>query len=90
MHLTGRRSKLGSMHGPMNNEWLNATRPAMLAAHGFNGDVQLPYRFPVAAETHSSAECREYCIKNVEESTFVNAAQVAQDAKPGYDCDYPQ
>ena len=36
MHLTGRRSKLGSMHGPMNNEWLNATHTAMLAAHGFN------------------------------------------------------
>ena len=88
MHLTGRRSKLGSLHGPMNNEWLNATHPAMLAAHGFNGDVQLPYRFPVAAETHSSAECRECCIESVEENTIVVAAQVAQDAQAGYACDY--
>ena len=39
MALTGRRSKLGSLHGPMNQESLNGSHPAMLAAHQFNSDV---------------------------------------------------
>ena len=43
----GRRNKLGSLHGPINHEYLNGTHPAMLAAQRFNSDVQLPYRFPI-------------------------------------------
>ena len=45
--IKGRRSKLGSLHGPMNNEWINATHPAMLATQRCNSDVQIPYRFPI-------------------------------------------
>ena len=85
MAASGRRSKLGSLHGPMNHESLNATHPAMLAAHRFNGDVQLPYRLPICAETH---DCEEDCVEQVEESVIVEAAQVAQDAQAGYACDY--
>ena len=88
MPLAGRRNKLGSMHGPLNNEWLNGTHPAMLAAQGFNSDVQLPYRFPITAETHSATECSEQCPHEVEEAVIVNAVQVAQDAQAGYACDY--
>ena len=85
MASSGRRSKLGSLHGPMNHESLNGTHPAMLAAHRFNSDVQLPYRLPICAETH---DCEENCVGQVEEDAIVEAAQVAQDAQAGYACDY--
>ena len=39
MPSSGRRNKIGSLHGPLNNEWLNGTHPGMLAAHRFNSDV---------------------------------------------------
>ena len=43
----GRQNRIGSLHGPYGNEWLNCCHPAILAAlHGVNVDVQLPYRLP--------------------------------------------
>lgn len=56
----GRRGKLGSLHGPMNHDCINATHPALLAAQRFNSDVQLPYRFPITFETHC---CSEDCVE---------------------------
>ena len=53
MACQGRRSKLGSLHGPMNEENVNVTHPALLAGTQCNSDVQLPYRFPICSETHS-------------------------------------
>ena len=85
MCLQGRRSKLGSMHGPLNQESLNATHPAMLAGHRFNSDVQLPYRFPIIEGTHA---CEELCVDSANEMSIVEAAQAAQDAQAGYACDY--
>ena len=82
---SGRRNKLGSLHGPMNNEWLNGTHPAMLAAQGCNSDVQLPYRLPISAGTHS---CDGSCLGDINEEEMVLAAQLAQDAQAGYACDY--
>ena len=41
MASSGRRSKLGSLHGPMNHPCLNGTHPAMLAAQRFNSDVPI-------------------------------------------------
>ena len=38
--LRGRRCQIGSFHGPMNHEWLNATRSAILAAQRCNSDVR--------------------------------------------------
>ena len=67
MALTGRRSKLGALHGPMNQEWLNATHPAMLAFQRDNSDVQLPYRFPMTADTHDDSLCSESCLTNVDQ-----------------------
>jgi hypothetical protein len=87
MALTGRRSKLGSLHGPMNQESVNGTHPAMLAAHQFNSDVQLPYRFPITEETHSPA-CDGRCYDGADEAVIVQAAQASQDAQAGYACDY--
>ena len=81
----GRRSKLGSMHGPMNNESINATHPAMLATQRCNSDVQIPYRFPIDQCVHCCH--REACIKN-NDRHIIESAQIAQDAQAGYACDY--
>ena len=48
----GRRCQLGSLLGPMNNECMNGTHPAMLAAQRCKYDVQLPYRFLIIKESH--------------------------------------
>ena len=48
MACSGRKSKLGGLHGPMNHESLSGTSPAMLAVHQFNSDVQIPYRLLLA------------------------------------------
>ena len=40
MPFGGRRSKLGSMHGPTDHPYLNGTHPAMLVAMRFNSDLQ--------------------------------------------------
>ena len=89
MACQGRRSKLGSLHGPMNEENLNATHPALLAATGCNSDVQLPYRFPICNETHSvHCDLGLACMGSATESQIVDAAQASQDAQAGYGCDY--
>ena len=87
MASTGRRSKLGSLHGPMNHESLNGTSPAMLAVQQFNSDVQLPYRLPLCDATHSEA-CDKDCLGEREEALIVEAMQFGQDAQAGYACDY--
>ena len=84
---TGRRNRVGSLFGPRTEEYLNGSHPAMLAVQGNNSDVQLPYRFPVTAETHCSA-CVETCIDSIAESKIIESVQVAQDAQAGYACDY--
>ena len=83
--IRGRRSKLGSMHGPMNNESINGTHPAMLATQRCNSDVQIPYRFPIDRSIHCCN--REACLKKFDRD-IIEAAQVAQDAQAGYACDY--
>jgi len=84
---TGRRNLVGSLFGPRNDEYLNGSHPALLAAQGNNSDVQLPFRFPITAETHSEA-CKCTCVDDVTESKIIESAQVAQDAQAGYACDY--
>ena len=88
MALTGRKSKLGAFHGPMNQESQNATSPAMLVLHRCNSDVQLPYRFPITAETHDDTLCGEACVSSVDPDVILQAAQTSQDAQAGYACDY--
>ena len=85
MPSSGRRNKIGSLHGPMNHEWLNGTHPAMLAAHRFNSDVQVPYRLPICEATIS---CEGKCLASVDEEEMILASQLAQDAQAGYACDY--
>ena len=51
--VTGRRNKLGSFHGPRNEENQNGTHPALCAFLQTNTDLQLPYRFAITQETHN-------------------------------------
>ena len=85
MAMTGRLSKLGALHGPMNQESVNGTHPGMLALHRLNSDVQLPYRLPITTESHA---CEENCVENVDEHVIIQAMQASQDAQAGYACDY--
>ncbi len=64
MALTGRRCQLGALHGPMNEENLNGTHPAMLAAQRCNSDVQLPYRLPVCEATHDCPDASTKQMKH--------------------------
>ena len=88
MACSGRRNKLGSLHGPMNEENLNGSHPALLAALNCNSDTQLPYRLPICKETHCDDLCKMECVNNVSRKEIIEAAQIAQDAQAGYACDY--
>ncbi|CAJ1389069.1 unnamed protein product, partial [Effrenium voratum] len=55
----GQASSLGLQWGPVNDPNLNGNHPALLAALRCNGDLQVPYRFPVTKETHDNALCQE-------------------------------
>ena len=79
MPFQGRRSKLGSMHGPMNHAYLNGTHPALLVAMRFNSDVQLPYRLPICAQTHADDCCdNPNCVDDVDEDEIIDSCQNAQ------------
>ena len=86
----GRRNQLGSLHGPMNEENLNGTHPALLAAEGsFNSDVQLPYRLPVCVASHAPSDlCDCGCPAQHDENEVIEGTQIAEDAQAGYACDY--
>lgn len=83
--LTGRRNRLGSLHGPMNHESINGTHPALLVAQPCNSDVQLPYRFPVIAGTHC---CDDDACTREDDDDIVEAGQMSQDAQAGHACNY--
>ena len=81
---------VGMPWGPCNNASLNGNHPAMLAAQRCNGDVQLPYRFPITDQVHahSCKGCDEDCDKKVPIWELAKAAQNGQSAQAGYGCDY--
>ncbi len=89
MPAKGKRSMLGSLWGPVNDPDLNGTHPALLAALRCNSDVQLPYRFPINADTHSAAcEDKKCPGGNQPVRALVREAQRNQSAQAGYACDY--
>ena len=81
----GRRCQLGSLHGPMNHEFINGTHPSMLATQRCNSDVQLFDRIPMIKEYYLCCHCK--CILS-NDKVMVEAMQLAQDAQAGYACDY--
>ena len=88
MPISGKRSALGTLWGPMNDPNLNGTHPALLAALRCNSDVQLPYRFPVNEITHDEARCDQSCHLLQTTDDIVREAQRTQAAQAGYACDY--
>ena len=83
MPLSGRKNRLGALHGPCGNECLNGCAPAMLAGlRGANCDVQVPYRLPYACAT-----CGHQMTAK-ERRLIALAAQRAQDVQTGYCADY--
>ena len=88
MALGGRRNRPGSLHGPRNEENVNATHPALAAFLQTNSDVQLPYRFAITAGTHAAEECQEACVEVGSTTAVIEAVQSSQDAQVGYACDY--
>ena len=79
----GRKNRIGALHGPYGNEWLNCCHPALLAAlRGVNVDVQLPYRLPFDCDHCGSS------VSKQQRRAIVRAVQRAQDAQTGYCADY--
>ena len=67
---------MGLQWGPVNDANLNGNHPALLAALRCNGDLQLPYRFPVTTETHDSELCQEEaCVGDGDVKLLVREAQ---------------
>ncbi|CAJ1461451.1 unnamed protein product, partial [Effrenium voratum] len=77
----GKRSSLGLQWGPVNDPNLNGNHLALLAALRCNGDLQVPYRFPVTKETHDDALCQEEistCVGDGDVKLLVREAQRTQ------------
>lgn len=74
--------------GPCTDPNLNGSHPALLAALRSNCDAQLPFRFPITVDTHSSAACKENCDSEMPARRLVKEAQMNQAAQAGYACDY--
>ena len=89
MPIKGKRSALGQIWGPCNDANLNGNHPAMLAALRCNGDVQLPYRFPIIEELHEACgRCTASCPEDQGARETTRQAQINQAAQSGYACDY--
>lgn len=71
----------------MNHDSSNGMFPAVLAAQRCNSDVQLPYRFPIVAESHRCSCGNEKSLE-ANDALVVECAQFAQDAQAGYACNY--
>lgn len=84
----GKRSMVGMPWGPCNDANVNGNHPALLAAARCNGDVQLPYRFPITIDTHNHEMCHEQCHEEMSLEQLVREAQINQAAQAGYACDY--
>ena len=78
----GKRSMVGLPWGPCNEPNLNGTHPALLAGLRCNGDVQLPYRFPITSGTHSKS-CQQQCDEKMPLWSLVRDAQITQSAQAG-------
>ena len=84
----GKKSMTGMPWGPCNDPNLNGTHPALLAGLRCNSDVQLPYRFPITADTHCHHLCNDKCDEKLPVWQLVREAQTNQAAQAGYACDY--
>ena len=75
-----KRSMVGMPWGPCNDPNLNGNHPALLAALRCNGDVQLPFRFPITPITRNTS-CDQQCDQKMPIWTLVREAQINQSAQ---------
>lgn len=80
MPCKSKRSMVGMPWGPCNDPNLNGNHPALLAALRCNGDVQLPFRFPITPITHNTS-CDQQCDQRMPIWTLVREAQINQSAQ---------
>ena len=88
MPCKGKKSMVGLVWGPCNEANLNGNHPALLAALRCNGDVQLPFRFPITETTHNHFACKHKCHDKMPIWELTKQAQVNQAAQAGYQSDY--
>ena len=85
MPIKGKRSVLG----PLQRHEPERQPPAIVAALRCNGDVQLPYRFPITEELHEACgRCTASCPEDQGARETTRQAQMNQAAQSGYACDY--
>ena len=84
----GKKSMVGMPWGPCNDPNLNGNHPALLTGLRCNGDVQVPYRFPITKDTHEQQLCTQNCDQEMPPWKLVRDAQTTQAAQAGYACDY--
>ena len=88
-HAAQRQEKHGGLIlGPCNDGNVNGNHPALLASLRCNGDVQLPYRFPITVDTHEHDLCEQHCDEKMPIWQLIKEAQANQAAQAGYATDY--
>lgn len=80
MPCKGKRSMVGLQWGPCNEPNINGNHPALLAGLRCNGDVQLPFRFPITAATHERT-CQQDCDQKMPIWSLVKEVQINQAAQ---------
>ena len=85
LRTSGKKSALGAVSGPRNNEWLNSTHRGLAYSLGDNSDTLLAYRLPIIHETHSKlCTCEEACLCAEEELKGLLAVLRSQRDTAGY------
>ena len=74
---------VGMLWGPCNEPNINGNHPALLASLRCNGDVQLPFRFPITVDTHDRSCSSEQCDTKMPLWTLAREAQINQSAQDG-------
>jgi hypothetical protein len=85
---TGKPSFLGTVMGPINQEYLNGTHKALLLCVPCNTDVSCHYRIPLTQETHSPLCTSLGCTSEDAMDKMTVMAQRQQNDSAGYVCDY--
>lgn len=80
MPCNGKRSVVGLIWGPCNEPNVNGNHPALLAGLRCNGDVQLPFRFPICPATHDK-QCAQQCDQKMPIWKLTREAQINQAAQ---------
>ena len=85
LQFTGRRFKLGAMHGPTSHG-LGWHTPSYVSSTEMQLGRAAPIPFSMITETHSCLCGNEHCATNYNDVKVVDCAQFGQDARSGRLC----